>query len=97
MTPAADMPAETVRKGGRLVVVNLQKTPLDNICHMRVFAKTDDFMARVMTHLQMSIPQWRLHRLLRLKVSGVEATAKGRGQPKIQLDGLELTERRPHW
>ena len=29
VTPAADIPLHTFEKGGKLVIVNLQKTPID--------------------------------------------------------------------
>ena len=41
VSPANDIPEETVEKGGKLVIVNLQKTPLDGSAHLRIFAKTD--------------------------------------------------------
>ena len=33
---------------GRLIIVNLQKTPFDKHCYLRVFSKTDQFMSLVM-------------------------------------------------
>ena len=41
VSPANAIPEETVEKGGKLVIVNLQKTPLDSSAHLRIFAKTD--------------------------------------------------------
>ena len=35
------IPEETVEKGGKLVIVNVQKTPFDGSAHVRIFAKTD--------------------------------------------------------
>jgi mono-ADP-ribosyltransferase sirtuin 6 len=65
VTPAANIP-ETVGKKSKanLVVVNLQKTPLDNLASVRVFGKTDTFMKKVMGYLGLAIPEWILKRRL---------------------------------
>jgi hypothetical protein len=56
------MPREVASHGGKLVIVNLQKTPLDHMANIRVFARTDDFMKSLMKHLGIEIPEWRLIR-----------------------------------
>jgi len=65
VTPAANIP-ETVGKNGKLVICNLQATPLDNLAAVRVFARTDDLMQAIMRHLGLAIPEWRLHRRLQV-------------------------------
>lgn len=35
VTPAADVPREAKEAGARLVIVNLQKTPLDGLASLR--------------------------------------------------------------
>lgn len=62
--PACLMPRITAQKGGRLVIVNLQKTDLDRLCALRIFAKTDQVMSMVMAKLKMQIPRWQLKREL---------------------------------
>ena len=47
VTPAADIPVETYNNGGQLVIVNLQKTPLNNIAALNIFAKCDEVMRRL--------------------------------------------------
>jgi len=65
VSPACDCPATTAEKGGRLVIINLQKTPLsDHVADMHIFAKTDEVMERVMQLLQIEIPPFRLLRKL---------------------------------
>eukprot|EP00771_Trimastix_marina_P001945 gnl/Trimastix_PCT/3054.p1 GENE.gnl/Trimastix_PCT/3054~~gnl/Trimastix_PCT/3054.p1 ORF type:complete len:437 (-),score=68.47 gnl/Trimastix_PCT/3054:66-1376(-) len=66
VTPAADMPRETAQRGGRLVVCNLQITPLDGLSALRVFARCDDLMERVMWHLALAILPFILRRRVRL-------------------------------
>ena len=53
---------QIVGKKKRLVIVNLQATPLDGLASLRVFAKCDDFTKLVMGKLGMEIPQFRLKR-----------------------------------
>jgi len=64
VTPAADMPKAVAQHGGKLVICNLQQTPLDSLATLRVFATTDEFMKKVMQKLGLEVPEWRLHRRL---------------------------------
>jgi len=47
VSPANDLPQCTVRHGGKIVIVNLQRTPLDNIAALRIFARTDEVLLGV--------------------------------------------------
>eukprot|EP01125_Pyxidicula_operculata_P015677 TRINITY_DN5346_c0_g1_i1.p1 TRINITY_DN5346_c0_g1~~TRINITY_DN5346_c0_g1_i1.p1 ORF type:complete len:529 (-),score=90.75 TRINITY_DN5346_c0_g1_i1:196-1782(-) len=72
VTPACKMPELVGRsKKGKLVICNLQETPLDDLSDVRIFAKSDDFMRLVMTNLTfhknssnpvMTIPTFSLQR-----------------------------------
>jgi len=64
VAPACDIPKETLKKGGKLVIVNLQTTPQDRQAHLRVFAKIDSFMEQVMKELKMEIPTFVLEKKL---------------------------------
>ncbi len=44
------------------MIVNLQRTPLDGLADLRVFAKCDDFTRLVMDKLSLEIPEFRLKR-----------------------------------
>lgn len=56
VTPAADIPCETVRKGGKLVIINLQKTPLDEHSSLNIYAKIDEVFECLMKHLKPATP-----------------------------------------
>ena len=65
--PAASLPLKALgNQSGQLVIVNLQRTPYDHLSSIRVFAKTDEFMALLMTELGYTdfdrefdcLPQW---------------------------------------
>ena len=54
---------QLVGEGGkRLVIVNLQATPLDRVCKLRIFAKCDDVSKILMSKLGLEIPEFRLKR-----------------------------------
>jgi hypothetical protein len=61
VTPAANMPLETAQKGGKLVIVNLQSTPLDKYS-TRINGMIDDVMIRLMKKLNLEIPEFTLQR-----------------------------------
>lgn len=62
VTPACDQPANTANLGGKLVIVNLQKTPLTDLAAFQIYAKTDDVMRLLMKRLEIPIPEFRLLR-----------------------------------
>jgi len=66
VSPANSIP-EVVgqRKKVKLAICNLQSTPLDNDADMRIYARTDDLMIRIMSKLEIPIPPFILQRRLR--------------------------------
>jgi len=66
--PAAQIPLKTASKGGKLVIVNLQKTVLDRVASLVINAKCDDVMELLMKKLDLQIPEFRLIRKVRIKV-----------------------------
>ncbi|KAL4484948.1 hypothetical protein ABPG74_020125 [Tetrahymena malaccensis] len=73
VTPAADMPATTAEKGQKLVIINLQKTPLDSVAALRINAMCDDVMKMVMKKLGLDIPEFTLERRVVLEKTGMNA------------------------
>jgi NAD-dependent SIR2 family protein deacetylase len=65
VTPAASIPEQVARRGRRLVIVNLQPTPLDGIAAMRINGLMDDVMRRLAEKLEVDIPPFLLRRHLR--------------------------------
>ncbi|KAK3116788.1 hypothetical protein LTR53_002490 [Teratosphaeriaceae sp. CCFEE 6253] len=86
VTPANEVP-ELVgqRKGAKLVICNLQKTPLDGLASARIWAKADDLMARVMRYLDLDIPPFVLRRRLRLQL-----VPKAKGGCQLTVSGLDV-------
>jgi len=77
VTPAADIPKRVGKRGKKLVICNLQRTPLDSICSLRVHAKTDNLMKLVFKHLGLEIPPFILKRRLTFNSRIVHSVEKG--------------------
>lgn len=86
VNPAAEMPAETVDCGGRLVIVNIQKTPLDPMS-LRIGAFTDKLMEKVMDLLGYEIPKFTLKRLV--EVSRVKSADKNDVNGSVRVRGVD--------
>ena len=52
VTPAADMPAEALRSGAKLVIINRGETPFDPHSHLRFYEKTGDVLPRAVKRLK---------------------------------------------
>ena len=61
VSPACLIPKEVQKHGGKLVVVNLQRTPLDPLCSLRIFSKTDILMIRLFEALGAPLPDEAVH------------------------------------
>jgi NAD-dependent SIR2 family protein deacetylase len=66
VTPAANMPVSTAQNGGNLVMINLQKTPIDHHATLIIHGKCDDVMQVLMKKLNYSAPDWQLKRRLQI-------------------------------
>lgn len=68
VTPAADIPKD-VSKRGKLIIVNLQSTPLDKYAFMRINGLCDDVMKRLAAKLELKVKDFILKRLIDFKIS----------------------------
>lgn len=76
VTPAAQIPYETAQRGGKLVIVNIQKTPLDDSAALVIHAFCDVVMEKLMTALNLQIPGFKLVRHLKVTKTNEEGTQK---------------------
>ncbi|EFC48343.1 silent information regulator family protein, partial [Naegleria gruberi] len=51
VSPACNLPLKCLEKGGKMCIVNLQKTDYDSKSELRVFSKTDEFLKLVLEYL----------------------------------------------
>lgn len=59
--PFNELPRDVKGHGGHVVIVNMQRTPLDSLCDgggVRIFAETDRFMQSLVDALGLSVPSW---------------------------------------
>ncbi len=68
VTPAADIPERVGERGGKLIIGNLQATPLSNMATVNIHALCDDLMRGLMAKLDIPIPEWELHRRIRVSI-----------------------------
>ncbi|XP_042525867.1 NAD-dependent protein deacetylase sirtuin-6 isoform X2 [Dipodomys spectabilis] len=61
---SGNLPLATKRRGGRLVIVNLQPTKHDRHADLRIHGYVDDVMTQLMKHLGLQIPPWDGPRVL---------------------------------
>ncbi|KAI0486725.1 NAD-dependent deacetylase sirtuin-7 [Xylaria cf. heliscus] len=92
VSPSNEIPETVGRKRqAKLVICNLQSTPIDHLSDIRVFAKTDHLMTRVMAKLCLPIPSFILRRRLIIRM---ETGTDGRQQLIVQgidVDGTPAT------
>lgn len=84
VTPAAEVPQTVGERQQRLVIVNLQRTPLDPVARLRIFAKCDDVSKLLMGKLGLTIPEFRLKRKV---IFTAEPADKGR--MKVEAQGAD--------
>jgi hypothetical protein len=92
VSPANSIPGTVgKRKNGTLAICNLQSTPFDDDAGIRIHARTDDLLIRIMEKLAFPIPAFILRRRLMIEV---ETQSAERHQLKIfgiDVDGTPVT------
>jgi len=88
VTPAAHMPLETARAKGKLVIVNLQATPLDKHA-FRINGMIDDVITLLMKKLELEIPPFRLTRHLSIKYIPASTDSKSSQKESLLLRGVD--------
>uniref|UniRef100_A0A2K6H017 protein acetyllysine N-acetyltransferase n=1 Tax=Propithecus coquereli TaxID=379532 RepID=A0A2K6H017_PROCO len=89
--PSGNLPLATKRRGGRLVIVNLQPTKHDRHADLRIHGYVDDVMTRLMEHLGLEIPPWDGPRVLERALPPLPRPPAPKLEPKeeppAQLNG----------
>jgi len=86
VTPAADLPAEVANRGKRLVIVNLQGTPLDDVAALRINGLCDDVMRALMEKIKLTIPEFILRRYVHFRFSPPKGKNK---QRLVNINGID--------
>lgn len=59
VTPACNLPESSYTKNsGNLVIINLQKTPYDRFCGLRIWARSDVVFEKLMAELNLTVPEY---------------------------------------
>ena len=82
VTPAADIPERVGERGGKLIIGNLQSTPFQNLASLNIHVMCDDLMRGLMAKLNIPIPEWELHRRIRVTIKDLT----------ISITGLDLNQ-----
>ncbi|KAF4787620.1 NAD-dependent protein deacetylase sirtuin-6 [Turdus rufiventris] len=56
--PSGNLPLITKKRGGKLVIVNLQATKHDRQADLRIHGYVDEVMTKLMKHLGLEVPEW---------------------------------------
>jgi len=77
VTPAADIPQRVGQRGGKLIIGNLQSTPLAKLAQLNIHALCDNLMRGLMEKLDIPIPEWELHRRIQITIKDETLTIMG--------------------
>ncbi|KMZ61493.1 NAD-dependent deacetylase 1 [Zostera marina] len=72
ITPACNLPLKAIRGGGKVVIVNLQKTPKDKKASLVIHGLVDKVIARVMQFLNLRIPPYVRIDLIQVSLSNTQ-------------------------
>ena len=84
--PAADIPATVIRRKQKLVICNLQKTPLSSQSSLQIHSQIDTVMRGLMERLGLEIPPFRVQRRFAVETS----------QDKMLIQGLDIQCNTPY-
>ncbi|KAL8993191.1 MAG: hypothetical protein Q9169_006535 [Polycauliona sp. 2 TL-2023] len=79
------------KRGGKLVICNLQDTPIDHLSDLRIHSKTDELMIRAMELMDLPIPAFVLSRRLLLKLEKTGADRNRLTVLGVDVDGTPFT------
>uniref|UniRef100_A0A3P9PVX9 NAD-dependent protein deacylase sirtuin-6 n=2 Tax=Poecilia reticulata TaxID=8081 RepID=A0A3P9PVX9_POERE len=98
--PSGDLPLLTKRKGGKVVIVNLQPTKHDKHAHLRINGYVDDVMKQLMELLGLDIPKWEGPTVCESSTFSPETTADAKpprgvsAKDKMQKDKIKEERKR---
>uniref|UniRef100_A0AAQ5YV20 NAD-dependent protein deacylase sirtuin-6 n=1 Tax=Amphiprion ocellaris TaxID=80972 RepID=A0AAQ5YV20_AMPOC len=91
--PSGDLPLLTKRKGGKIVIVNLQPTKHDKHAHLRIHGYVDDVMKQLMELLELDIPKWEGPTVCETSTATSEST--GDMKPPRSVNAKDKLEESP--
>lgn len=95
VSPANEIPRNVARKKGKLIICNLQKTPLDCKASLLIHGFCDDVMNGLMQRLDLPIPKWELSRKARMTLN-FNKRKNGNKILKVSILGLHPNSENPY-
>ncbi|KAK0619496.1 NAD-dependent deacetylase sirtuin-7 [Immersiella caudata] len=92
--PACTVPEITAKRRfgkGKMVIVNLQETPLDEMVGLRIWARVDEVMGKVMQRLRVEVPRFVLRRRLAVEVESQDEERHAVTLKGVDVDGTPVT------
>ena len=89
VSPANEIPEQVARRR-KLVICNLQKTPLHGICDLPLHAMCDDIMVGLLDRLKLPLERWQLKRRIRIVFTSSPSGLD------FKLIGLDLLRELPY-
>eukprot|EP00794_Sanderia_malayensis_P019232 gene19232-21160_t len=91
VSPANEIPSLVAKAGKRVVIGNLQETPLNKKSSLVIHALCDEIMTGLMQRLKIPIPKWELTRRVKLAISLTRnKTNPKRIDVRTSLTGLDI-------
>lgn len=85
--PSGNLPLATKRRGGRLVIVNLQPTKHDRHADLCIHGYVDEVMCKLMKHLGLEIPTWDGPCVLEKALPPLPRPVAPKAEPPVHLNG----------
>ena len=85
VTSAAEIPERVAKRKQKLIIGNLQCTPLHDCATLNIHAFTDTIVQGLMNRLNLQIPTWILRRRIRIRCH----IHKNANKSRIYIDGLD--------
>lgn len=76
--PANRLPKKTAKSQGKVVIVNLQETPLDSISSLKINGLCDIVMKKIMKELKLTIPPFLQNETIKFQILIVETCTKNK-------------------
>lgn len=83
VSPANEIPKMVKKSSGKLVICNLQQTPLHYKCDLPIYGFCDDVMKGLAKRLDITVEKWKLRRRVQISMNPLKSF--------IRIVGLDIT------
>eukprot|EP00743_Colponemidia_sp_Colp-15_P008512 GILK01009259.1.p1 GENE.GILK01009259.1~~GILK01009259.1.p1 ORF type:complete len:530 (+),score=86.20 GILK01009259.1:37-1590(+) len=87
INPARNLPLRTLKRQGKFVIINLQKTPHEKRASLCIHGKVDEVLAGVVQRLNLAIPIYTHAQIFRIKHEPVSESTPGSFHIMLSVTG----------